>query len=513
MKTVPSKLITLALAATALAVSAPAPAGESGMPPAAVPSDTAQSVPLIEAVRTGDVGRVRRLLRDNADVNVSLLNGYTALHMAARTGNEVVARLLIRAGADVNATAMGNRVTPLHVAAQTGHLPVVRLLLSAGAAIDQPTVAAAVVYGRDRVVETLLKHGANIERRDAAGDTYLHLAVLSGRVDMVNLLVRYGAKVDAKDGNGLTPLSLAVGDEAVTAALRGNGAKDAPPPDWETLVTIGNMAAERDDDKSAAARYELALTALAGQPADKTLAWRLTVLQKLARAYFQGGRLDKARQAAGEFVRDFRDDAGIGRLSLAGVRTLLGRIDLEQGDLARAEQNYRTAADIYEAQPRPDTAALTDAYLRLANALIRQHRYHRAQTVFEKARRVLQADGRADPLILAMTEQNLAHALRFQGKLDEAKALYKHAGALLAKAPGADSGMAAGDAYGLAEIARQEGRLSEAVTLYRKAIDAFESSNSLSPSTLAAVKRRYRTLRRKLSGAAAHPQGVTTAGP
>ncbi len=459
----------------------------------------ARPIPLIDAVRTGNMARVRDLIHDNADVNVARLNGFTALHMAARTGNEAMARLLIQAGADVNAATMGNKVTPLYIAAAGGYPAVARLLLSKGARINQPTVAIAVVNGRLRILDLLFRHGADIDRRDPGGETYLHLAVLGGRVDIVNLLLRYGAKVDARDRNGLTPLSLAAGDEAVTAALRGNGAKDTPAPDWKTLITTGDMASARDDYKTAGAKYELALADLGRQPAHESLPWRLMVLQKLARAYMQTGRLDKAKRAGERFIKGYREGAGVGRLALARVSTLMGRIDVEQGDLARAEEHYRTAADIYEGQSPPDTASLTDAYLRLANTLIRQRRYHRAQTVFEKARRVLEQDKHADPVILAMTEQNLAHALRFQGKLDEAEALYEHSNALLAKAPGADSGMTADGIYGLADIARRKGQLDKASALYEKAIDAFEKSNTLSPSALKTVKREYQRLRRRLS--------------
>src|SRR5215204_5176187 len=60
--------------------------------------------PLIQAVRSGAVDRVRELLRTGADVNAAQGDGATALHWAAHRSDLTATELLVRAGADVNQT-------------------------------------------------------------------------------------------------------------------------------------------------------------------------------------------------------------------------------------------------------------------------------------------------------------------------------------------------------------------------------------------------------------------------
>jgi hypothetical protein len=101
---------------------------------------------LREAVRAGDARRVVESLARGASVNGASgastsasvtggLNGddaATPLHAAAEGDNADVVRALLDAGADVNARdAFGN--TPLRNAAAAGTLAVVKLLVAAGA--------------------------------------------------------------------------------------------------------------------------------------------------------------------------------------------------------------------------------------------------------------------------------------------------------------------------------------------------------------------------------------------
>jgi len=91
------------------------------------------SASLVEAVKAGDLARVRALLGENP----ALLNvkdpqfGATLLHWAALRGHAAVAEYLVAQGADVNAKN-GAGETPLQVAQRAGRSEVVRVLTKSG---------------------------------------------------------------------------------------------------------------------------------------------------------------------------------------------------------------------------------------------------------------------------------------------------------------------------------------------------------------------------------------------
>ena len=65
---------------------------------------------LLQAAAKGDVGQVRSLLSNGADVNAKDKFGWTALHFAANHGAQDMANLLIASGADVNVLVLDTEV-------------------------------------------------------------------------------------------------------------------------------------------------------------------------------------------------------------------------------------------------------------------------------------------------------------------------------------------------------------------------------------------------------------------
>jgi hypothetical protein len=108
-----------------------------------------QNEDLLEAAERGELGKVKKLLDEGADVNARSSEWWT---------------------------------TPLHLAAAGGHLSVVKLLV---------------------------ERGADVNARDKDGWTPLRLAALKGHLDVVEFLVERGADVSAKNKEGKTPLDLA----------------------------------------------------------------------------------------------------------------------------------------------------------------------------------------------------------------------------------------------------------------------------------------------------------------
>jgi hypothetical protein len=90
---------------------------------------------LLKASGIGDVEKVKKLLKEGADVNAKDKWDDTPLHLAAIYGHIEVVKVLIENGAYVNAkNKFGN--TPLHAAALNGHINVIKMLLERGAYLN-----------------------------------------------------------------------------------------------------------------------------------------------------------------------------------------------------------------------------------------------------------------------------------------------------------------------------------------------------------------------------------------
>jgi len=122
------------------------------------------NVYLMHAAKNGDMGTVKVLLENNADINARDDYGWTALMWAAYNGYTEIVNLLLENNADVNAqNVWGN--TALIWAARKGHTPVVKSLLEKGADVnirDKENGWNALVWAawsrNDDVVNILVNH-------------------------------------------------------------------------------------------------------------------------------------------------------------------------------------------------------------------------------------------------------------------------------------------------------------------------------------------------------------------
>lgn len=172
---------------------------------------------LIEAAERGDVDELRKLIDRGADLNATDTRGRTAMMAATHANKPESVKILIEAGADVN--KQDNRLdNPFLYAGAEGLLEILRLTIDAGA---DPTITnryggVAIIpaseHGYVQVVEELLtRTKINVNHVNNLGWTALLEAVILGTGSenhkrVVELLIKHGADVNLADSDGVTPL-------------------------------------------------------------------------------------------------------------------------------------------------------------------------------------------------------------------------------------------------------------------------------------------------------------------
>lgn len=141
----------------------------------------------------------------------------TALHIAAAGYRVEVARMLLDAGADVGAAKNHRSSQPLHYASD-GYLE------------SNCWDAKRQV----RMIELLLKSGADIHARDKNGATPLHRAVRTRCADAVKCLLNAGSDATLKSKPGSTPFNLAVQN----TGRGGSGAEQAKTAQREIIQSF-----------------------------------------------------------------------------------------------------------------------------------------------------------------------------------------------------------------------------------------------------------------------------------
>ncbi|EQC26788.1 TKL protein kinase [Saprolegnia diclina VS20] len=139
--------------------------------------------PLMHAVHFNDIAVIDVLLAYHADVNKACCSHSTAMHQAARqSSSKTIERLLRVENANVNVRD-GAQDTPLHLASAEGCLTNVLALVNAG---------------------------ADLEATDVNMNRPLHFAASYGRKDVAALLVSCSARTSERNAGGETPLHIAL---------------------------------------------------------------------------------------------------------------------------------------------------------------------------------------------------------------------------------------------------------------------------------------------------------------
>jgi len=175
------------------------------------------------AAQVGKVDAIRVLCEHGANINYAVPGKQRPIHLAAQFGQEETVALLIQQGACVNASWEAEGLMPLHLVIKCEEvdedqkLRIVELLVKAGADIEAAANGQYTPFhvacrkGCFKIMNFLVEHGADIEASLGEGGwTFLHVAVSLGHKYLVQKLIELGANKNALLENGQTPLDIAL---------------------------------------------------------------------------------------------------------------------------------------------------------------------------------------------------------------------------------------------------------------------------------------------------------------
>ncbi|MBQ3834562.1 MAG: ankyrin repeat domain-containing protein [Elusimicrobia bacterium] len=178
----------------------------------------AADTPLHNAVNKYQVGTVRTLIRNGANVNVVDGKGNTPLICAAQMGSIDMVQMLISAGAKVN-TKNNKGYSAMDCAAEyttEANLEIIKMLERAGGRLSanaEPVLNGlknAIYSDNVEFAKKLINKGANVNAKYDKKTPFLFLAASKNNPEMVSILLDAGAKVNIGTENIGSPLCAAI---------------------------------------------------------------------------------------------------------------------------------------------------------------------------------------------------------------------------------------------------------------------------------------------------------------
>lgn len=165
---------------------------------------------LIVAVEQGEAKAIKGLLKQGADVNLSVPSR-SPFYLF------FIGRQVYLDGITKRISAEPVYVSAIHANASRANARTLPLLLKAGANIDAgdskgktPLMYALRQPGGESYALQLLQQGANYTTRDSAGNSAMHYAALGGNLEGIYLAKSGGVNINSRNQDGMTPLHVAV---------------------------------------------------------------------------------------------------------------------------------------------------------------------------------------------------------------------------------------------------------------------------------------------------------------
>ena len=299
--------------------------------------------PLIKAASEGRTKEVEKLLKISAfkkDIDGQHdRDGSTALIHSAEKGHVEIMDLLLKAGADPNLPDFKGQTPLMHSAGRGKKTAIEKLLsvegieMNAGDKYGRTAFTHAAKNGHVKIMDLLLKAGADPFQKSFKGQTPLMSAARSGKTNAVKKLLQISSTqhINIRDnGRGLTALIQAIkrGHDEIADILLKAGANPNLP-----------------DFKG---RTPLIYSAMAGKPPIVTRLLQISTVRENINAQDKNGNTafslaeEEGHTEITALLRSAGADPQLGKSTLLNMKKIFKK--LFSGDKAEEEDSFRTTA-------------------------------------------------------------------------------------------------------------------------------------------------------------------------
>lgn len=183
---------------------------------------------LMTAASNDNSEALKFFLDHHFDINLKNSEGLDSLNIAISMGHEKTARILIENGAGLKPEDAQKHLLK---SSESGYDEITAFLIEYVKDIDKPSspepdnplpemtpLMNAAYLGHNKIIELLIKNGADPEKKNSEGKTALMYAAEGNHARSVKLLLDAGAKIETAGNNGENALRLALESCSTTSA-------------------------------------------------------------------------------------------------------------------------------------------------------------------------------------------------------------------------------------------------------------------------------------------------------